>query len=268
MASNIQRLEKDLDALILKGEILENAIQNEALSSEFESEVKKNMGKEEADKFLKSLPNFSRSYDSWYSEALVLIKQLLPDRLNNFISFYEKPKNRKEISYENYSIQDYLQGLVSRNPSGSIRVDTDAAVPKFRQQVSILKAAKRRFKSTLFEIRQLVQADLFDSEIDAARELLKKKFYRAAGAVAGVVLEKHLQQVCEDHNITVKKNPGINVLNEALKSNSIVDVPQWRHITMLGDIRNICDHSKDKDPTQQQIEDLLEGTDKILKTVA
>jgi hypothetical protein len=41
---------------------------------------------------------------------------------------------------------------------------------------------------------------------------------RAAGAVAGVVLEKHLRQVCDDHKITVaKKNPTIGDLNELLK---------------------------------------------------
>ena len=44
----------------------------------------------------------------------------------------------------------------------------------------------------MFDIRQLVQADLFDSELDAADELGKKKFTRAAGALAGVVLERHL----------------------------------------------------------------------------
>jgi len=72
----------------------------------------------------------------------------------------------------------------------------------------------------LFEIRQLVQADLFDSEIGAARELLENKFLRAAGAVAGVVLEKHLRQVCDDRGLKIlKKNPTLGDLNELLKAN-------------------------------------------------
>ena len=48
----------------------------------------------------------------------------------------------------------------------------------------------------------LVQADLFDNELDAAAELNDKGFRRAAGAVAGVVLEEHLETVCEQHNIS------------------------------------------------------------------
>lgn len=265
MASNLSRFEKDLEDLIHRGKMLEQAIQYEAYNPDFANAVRKNL-KEKADDFFKSLPDFHKKYETWYSEALFLVKQLLPDRVNNFISLYERSKTRKVVTYENYTIQDYMLHLVIRL-GHEIKVDGKAAVPKFRQQLSILDAAKARFKSSLFEIRQLVQADLFDSEIETARELWKNNFFRAAGAISGVVLEKHLQQVCNDHNITVKKNPGISVLNEALKSQTVIDVPQWRHISMLGDIRNVCDHSKGQDPTKQQVEDLINGTDKILKTV-
>lgn len=148
-------------------------------------------------------------------------------------------------------------------------VDHSAAIPHFQQQVAILKAVKRRFDSSLFEIHQLVQADLFDSELESSRHLLKNKFLRAAGAIAGVVLEKHLKQVCDDHNAKItKKNPSISDLNEILKATSVIDLPQWRHITFLGDIRNICDHNKQNDPTEQQVTDLIDGTDKALKTIS
>jgi hypothetical protein len=114
-----------------------------------------------------------------------------------------------------------------------------------------------------------VQADLFDSEIDVARELSKNKFLRATGAIAGVVLEKHLHQVCDDHSIAItKKNPGISDLNELLKANTVIEIPQWRHISLLADIRNLFDHNKKIEPTTDQVEDLISGTDKILKTIS
>ncbi len=41
---------------------------------------------------------------------------------------YEKPKGRRDITYGNYVIQDYLQGLrVTRH--GDVIVDGTAAVP-------------------------------------------------------------------------------------------------------------------------------------------
>ena len=64
-----------------------------------------------------------------------------------------------------------------------------------QQQTEIVRAAKARFESSLFDIKATAQADLFDSEIDASAELNKNGFARGAGAIAGVVLEGHLGPV-------------------------------------------------------------------------
>lgn len=268
METNLDRYKKDLDSLISVGEQLENAIQAECHPKEFEAAVKKKLGNKAKD-FIAALPPFATVYQRWYSEAKVLIKQLLPDRLADFVRHYEKPRPRKEISYENYRIEDCLQGLtVTRGWEKRRVVGPDAAIPHFRQQLAILKAVKARFESSLFDIRQLVMADLFDSELEAAAELAKNKFLRAAGAVAGVVLEKHLLQVCVNHSVPIsKKAPGISDLNDLLKAASVIDVPQWRFIQHLGDIRNLCDHSKALEPTAAQADDLIAGVAKIAKTV-
>jgi hypothetical protein len=127
---------------------------------------------------------------------------------------------------------------------------------------------KARFKSTLFDIRQLVQADLFDSELDAAEQLTKNRFFRPAGALAGVVLERHLGQVCDNHAIKItKKTPALSDFYTALKDGNVIDVPQWRFIQHLADIRNLCDHSKATEPSKEQVEDLVAGVRKITKTL-
>lgn len=264
-ARNLDRFKADLRNLIVQSDKLELSL---LVLVHGKAEVAKSF-EFKSDEELKNLPNFSMEYEAWYSECLALIRQVLPDRLQDFKDHFEAPKNRRadNIDHSTYRIQDALKGMqVSKYDR--VVVDRKAAIPQFRQQVAILKAAERRFESSLFEIRQLLQADLFDDEISSARELAKKKFGRAAGAVAGVVLEKHLAQVCQDHKIKIsKKNPGIGDLNEALKANSVIDVPQWRFISMLADIRNICDHNKQKEPSEQQISDLLDGADKVLKTI-
>jgi hypothetical protein len=273
MMINIERFKADIERLVQQGELLEYAMGYEADKKAFVEQVQSVFKKKsDADDLLKKLPNFKVEYEAWYSESLALLRQLLPERVANFISFYEKPKARNAVTYGEYFIQDYLQGLRVTRHGSEVVVDSKAAIPQFQQQLAIVKAASRRFESSLFEIRQLVQADIFDNEIAAARELLRSKFLRAAGAIAGVVLEKHLLQVCDDHSVKVaKKNPGIgdlNDLNELLKAASVIDIPQWRHISMLGDLRNLCVHNKKKEPTDQQVSDLIDGTDKILKTIA
>ena len=199
---------------------------------------------------------------------MVLIKQLLPDRLSDFIGFYEKPKGRKSPTFENYRIEDTLQGLHSYLGIEEI-ASPAAGIPHFRQQLAILLSAKSRFESSLFNIRELLQADLFDTELDAAKELLKNKFTRASGALAGVVLERHLSQICENHNIQIqKKEPNISDFNKTLKEKEIIEIPDWRFIQHLADIRNLCDHNKKSEPSIEQVNDLILGVMKITKTIS
>ncbi|HSH73464.1 MAG TPA: hypothetical protein VK974_10435 [Methylophilaceae bacterium] len=267
MKSNLDKYKEEIQKLINDGDTLLLSMQRECHPVDFEKIYKKALKPAEYKKFIDLLPKFSKSYQTWYSEAHAVIRQLIPDRLMDFVRLYEKPKTRKEIAYGNYVIEDYLQGL--RVTLGSqLKVGPSAAISQFEQQLAILKSAQKRFDSSLFDMVQLVQADLLDSELEAARLLLKNKFYRAAGAIAGVVIEKHLGQVCTNHNISInKKNPTINDFIEILKDGSIIEIPQWRFIQHLADLRNLCDHNKNKEPTNVEIEDLITGTEKITKTI-
>jgi hypothetical protein len=172
MLTNLDRFKKDLDSLITKGQRLRFAMQSECWPQHFEEWLKKELGYDDkaAKKVIDDLPSFPEAYQSWYSEAKALIRQLLPDRLSDFVRHYEKPKSRKDLTNESYRIEDYLQGL-SANRGVDRIVGPDAAISHFRQQLAIVESVKVRLESSLFDIRQLVQADLFDSELDAAKEL-------------------------------------------------------------------------------------------------
>lgn len=271
MASNLDRYKDDFERLVRDSERLQQSF---ALlchgKEEYETAVLRAFGGDKAlvKAHIDAIPEFTTAYQPWYSECLVLIKQLLPDRLNDFVRLYEKPKGRKEIDFENYRIEDALQGLRVTRMGSQVIADQKSATTHLTQQVAILNSIKRRFESSLYDIRQLVQADLLDSELAAARELLKHKFTRAAGALSGVVLEKHLYQVCVAHNIKITKtHPTIADLNEALKNASAIETSQWRFHQHLGDIRNLCSHNKAVEPTVEQVNDLIDGVAKVTKTV-
>ncbi len=260
MDTNLEKYKKDLDSLIERGHKLHYGLLNE-----IEDVDKLDCSSELKDKIKKCY--FREDYESWYGESICLIKQLMPDRLNDFISLYKNDK-RKVISFSTYVVSDYLTGTVVKDPFGKVKVDLNSVFTKFKQQRLIVESLKQRFKSSLFEIKQLVQADLFDSEIDSARELCKKGFYRPAGVICGVIVEKHFGEVCKNHNIKIsKKAPTIADFNDAMKENSSIDVPTWRFIQRLGDLRNICGHNKEREPTKEEVEELISGTDKILKTI-
>ena len=268
MNSNLDKFKADLAKLVKQGRTLSMCMQYACFPDRTEAALKKHM-KDKTEAYIRDLPSFESEYQRWYSEALALVRQVLPDRLSDFVRHYEKPKTRKEITYENYRIEDYLQGLeVTRGYQKEKVVSKEAAIPQFQQQLAIVEAAQARFESSLFDIRHMLQADLLDSELEAAEHLAKYKFGRAAGALAGVVLERHLCQACSDHQISIsKKNPTIADFNEALKAATIIDVPQWRFIQHLADLRNLCDHARTPEPTAEQISDLISGVKKITKTV-
>jgi hypothetical protein len=191
---------------------------------------------------------------------------LLPARREDFISYYKPVKGRKSLDAENYTISDYLRGLSAKRGVEEV-VGLSAAQQPLDQQVEIVKALKQRFESSLFDIKALVQADLFDNELDAADELNKKGFPRAAGAMAGVVLEGHLTSICAQHEISTPKNATISKLNDLLKGKEVIDVATWRFIQRLGDLRNLCDHKRPPDPTSDDIEELVAGVRKVSKIV-
>lgn len=257
------KYQKDLDSLIERGIDLQRGLYNE-LKNEFKKDFNE-MSKDQLALFKGK--SFKNKYDVWYNESYMLIKQLMPDRLEDFVLFYKQPK-RKSITNLTYTISDYLQGVEIKNGYGEILVSRTNAILKFQQQYLIVQSLKQRFESSLYDIRHLVQADVMDSEIDSAKVLLRNGFLRAAGAICGVVLESHFAVVCESHKLkSKKKNPCINDYNQMLKDEGVIDTATWRHIQLLGDIRNLCDHKKDVEPTKSQLEDLISGTDKIIKTI-
>lgn len=289
MASRRDHLILDLDRLIADGEALLRGLAEAAgqiTREELRAGVKeavqrldakaKEEGKpkpkgridDRVDTLLKKwVLTFHHHYETWYSEALAVITQVLPDRTDDFRSLY-KIERRKEIDFASYTLSDYQIGLrITRGYENLFDPDS-AAVAKFSQQLNIVRAAKAIFGSRLVDISAVLQADIFESELDAARELLKNGYDRAAGVVAGVVLEEHLGQIAKARRLTVRsKSPTISTYNDALKDASAIDVPTWRFIQRLGDIRNLCGHAGSRDPTRSEVSELIDGVDRVTKTV-
>lgn len=209
------------------------------------------------------------AYQSWYTRALPLVKFVLPDRYGEFVEQYKLEK-RKEIDFVTYTISDYLIGLrVTRGVYKEEVVNPlSAFASKFQHQIFILRSCSDRLDSALSEIRATMQAELFDDELEAATELSKKGHLRAAGALAGVTLERHLGAVVASHGIKISKaHPTIADLNDALKQASVLEVPDWRFVQRLGDLRNLAAHAKDREPTSDDINELVSGVRKIVKTL-
>jgi hypothetical protein len=217
-------------------------------------------------KLLKS-PDFNSEYQAWYSPALRVVQQLLPDRYDEFRELY-KPSRRKEIDVETYGVADYLAGIhITRYNGEEVFDSRSTALGKFGQQLAIVQTAEGRLDSVLTDIGRTLRAEVLDNELSAARNLVTASHLRSAGVVAGVVLEGHLKKLIDDHGVTFRKVPQLGSMNDALKQAGVYDAVQWREIQYLTDVRNICGHKNQRDPQRSEVESLIDGVDKIIKTL-
>ena len=212
-------------------------------------------------------PDFNSEYQNWYSPALRVVQQLLPDRYDEFRELY-KPSRRKEIDVETYGVADYISGIrITRYTGEEVFDSRSTALGKFGQQIAIVQTAEARLDSVLTDIGRTLRAEILDNELDAARNLLAASHLRSAGVVAGVVLEGHLKKLIEDHGVTFRKKAMLSNMNDALKEASVYDAAQWRQIQYLTDIRNLCGHKNERDPGRDEVESLINGVAKITKTL-
>ena len=209
--------------------------------------------------------DFQFEYQRWYTQALRVVNVLAPDRYAEFKSYYEIDPKRKSLNYGTYVIQDYLKGVI---PNIYSSFDSHAqALQCFSNQLTIFSSMLDLIDSLLANIDDQLLFGIQDTELRTAEQLMKVNI-RAAGSLAGVVIESHLQKMVKNHGIVIrKKNPTINDLNERLKNDGIFDTPTWRKITYLADIRNTCSHKKDAEPKKEQVSELINGANWLIKNV-
>ena len=102
-----------------------------------------------------------------------------------------------------------------------------------------------------------------------ARDHLASGRLRAAGCIAGVELERALKTLCVILEADVRaKLPTIADYNDALKAKKAYQQPTWRKIQHLADLRNKCAHVLDEEPSRAEVDELLDGVDGVLRTLA
>jgi hypothetical protein len=212
---------------------------------------------------------FGTKYQAWYSRAIKIVESLAPDRLQEFSSYYLIDPKRKVTDAGNYVIQDYVKAIGARTDhyDNALWDCNNLIQIRVMNQMQILASLKSRIDSVLQDVTGHLFAELQDKELEASSQLLKIS-PRAAGALAGVVLERHLQRTAINHQIKIKKKtPTISDLNDPLKEKGVYGVPAWRKIQLMADLRNLCSHQKESEPTKEQVSELIDGVNSIIKSV-
>jgi hypothetical protein len=109
--------------------------------------------------------------------------------------------------------------------------------------------------------RSLVQAELFDSELEQARELLEAGYKSPAAIVAGVVLETSLKELCDRANLAHAKLDRMNAdLAKAGTYNALLQ----KRITALAGVRNSAAHGKPEEFSDQDVHDMIRDVERFV----
>jgi hypothetical protein len=146
---------------------------------------------------------------------------------------------------------EHYQQFVKTQEPRAYRTNHEA----LKELGAILNAAKEDFEGGyLTSIRNLVQAEVYDSELEQARELLSRGYKVPAAVIAGVVLETTLRQLCVDHGLPIGK---LDRMNADLAKTGLYNSLVQKRITALADLRNKAAHGHSDQFTEPDVTELI-----------
>jgi hypothetical protein len=132
----------------------------------------------------------------------------------------------------------------------------------FKRLQCVFIAAMDDYKGGfLTSIKNLIQADVFDSELEQANELLNSGYKLASAVIAGVVLETALRDLCDRESIPTGK---LDKMNGDLAKKGIYNKLQQKRITALADIRNSAAHGKPNEFCEDDVKKMIKDIEQFL----
>ncbi|MBR1283546.1 DUF4145 domain-containing protein [Bradyrhizobium sp. AUGA SZCCT0177] len=132
----------------------------------------------------------------------------------------------------------------------------------FQKLRAVLEAAKEDYEGGyLNSLKLLVQAEVFDNELEMASELLTSGYVPAAAVTAGVVLEAGLREMCVDKGIPIG---NLNKMNADLAKAGVFNKLVQKQVTALADIRNNAAHGHYDQFSKEDVASMIKDVQRIL----
>ena len=124
--------------------------------------------------------------------------------------------------------------------------------------LGILVAAKKDYEhGYLFDVKKLIEAEIFVDFLDQAEMLLSRGYHIPAASLTGAVLEDTLRKICDHRNIEYPDKTNINSLNMLLVKDGAYNKLIQKEITAKADIRNNADHGNFDQFNPSDVKDMV-----------
>ena len=215
------------------------------------------------------IQKLSDRFDQLYDEILE-IESTREKKYSELRGNYDVIDNEKTLTWKvkSKSLLIYACGKDSQHYEEFIKAEKingyQTQWDAFKKMKSVFLAAMDDYNNGyLTSIKNLIQADVFDSELEQAQELLSSGYKLAAAVIAGVVLETTLRDLCYQNSLPIGK---LDKMNSDLAKAGIYNKLQQKRITALADIRNSAAHGKPEEFSDNDVTTMIRDIEQFLIT--
>ena len=206
-------------------------------------------------------------YQVWYSQTLRLVECVLWERRREFESYYRSDQESRD---QPATISAILGSLSGTRASGEKREALAGLFDPGLERGTFLRLLGMQLAILASAVPLLLAEERRpDRELQAARRLLSKGHRRAAGVVAGFVLERHLSTVAQRHDLALPKSgpSSLRRLHRSLRKAGVCSAPRSRQIERLVKLSDSCVRAKRR-ISVKVVSELLSGVEETLRHVS
>jgi hypothetical protein len=206
-------------------------------------------------------------YQVWYTQTLRLVERVLPERRREFEGYY---RSDPESGDQPATISAILGSLSGPRTSGEKREPLAGLFDPGLEQGTFLHLLGMQLAILASAVPTLLPEERRpDRELQAARALLSKGHRRAAGVVAGLVLQSHLSKVAQRYDLALPKSDSSSLrrLNRSLRKAGVCGRARSRQIKRLAALSDSCVRRKKK-ISRKRVSELLSGVEEMLLHVS
>jgi hypothetical protein len=128
-----------------------------------------------------------------------------------------------------------------------------------RELYAVFNSAKSEYEGGfLFDLRNLVHAEVFSDELEQAEHFLKAGYKAPAAVTAGVVLETTLRKLCETTD-DVEPADKLNKMNDDLARAAVYNKMRADQVRAWAKIRNDAAHGNPDEFTETDVDLMIKG---------
>ena len=204
------------------------------------------------------------------TETVIERKIIPPQFFSEYRRWYSLGKGILEVNYDKESMKEFTSIYDSiftiHKQNYMCKREQLELVDLINHQLMIIESLPAYLEGKTHSLKLTIASTLMGDELKEARLLLANGFTRAAGALAGVILERHLKLRFDNANPRIKYGEKATLGQLIHKADEInfFENSLIQKLQYLNPVRISCDHDKKNEPKENEVKDLIEQTDRFI----